>query len=506
VAAVLDRRRLRAVLARLPLATLAVGLAAGVAAVAASYAVAGFTPGFVTAPVAAVLTDRMPGAVVTFAILVLGDLGKLLNLAAALALSAGVLAAAALVGAAAGRRTGVHLLVPVAAGVAPAGVAFLLTGAQAPSIAAGAAAGVVVAGGVLADRTATGDRGLGAASRVRRRVLGGVATGAAFTFGGFVLGGGSTSLASDLDVSTETAQETDSLLREANDKSLAVDGLEPLVSDGFYTVDVASVDPTPDLDSWEVTVTGDVEEEVSYDYDDITAMDAQNRVESLRCVGEGLNGQKLDTAVWQGVPIRDLIDPAGVPDNCCVMLRAADGFYEEFPLDALDDAMLAYGMNGEVLPRGHGYPARALVPGHWGEINVKWLTEIEILEGPQTGYWEERGWHGTGPVNTVAKLHVVNDLDDGRKQVAGHAYAGTRGIQRVEVSIDGGDTWTDARLSDPLPGDDVWRQWAYEYESPGESHEVVVRATDGTGTLQPSERQDAFPSGPTGWVSKTVDG
>jgi DMSO/TMAO reductase YedYZ molybdopterin-dependent catalytic subunit len=397
-------------------------------------------------------------------------------------------------------------LVPLAAGAVPAGVAFALTGAQTPSLAAGVAAGTVTAGGVLADRTAAGDRGLGAASTERRRVLGGVATGFAFAIGGYVFGGGGTTLTSDLDVSTDTAQEADSLLREASEKSLGVDGLEPLVSESFYTVDVASVDPTPDLDSWELTVTGDVEQEVSYSYEDLTAMDAENRFESLRCVGEGLNGKKLDTALWQGVPITDLVDPAGVPDNCCVMLRAADGFYEEFPLDALADGFLAFGMNGDVLPRGHGYPARALIPGHWGEINVKWITEIEILEMEQEGYWEKRGWHGTGPVNTVAKLHVTNDLDDGRKQVAGHAYAGTRGIQTVEVSTDGGDTWAEARLSDPLPGDDVWRQWAYEYDSPGESHEVVVRATDGTGTVQPSERQDAFPSGPTGWVSKTVDG
>jgi len=108
-------------------------------------------------------------------------------------------------------------------------------------------------------------------------------------------------------------------------------------------------------------------------------------------------------------------------------------------------------------------------------------------------------------VNTVAKLHVENDLEDGRKQVAGHAYAGTRGIERVEVSTDGGDSWADARLSGPLPGEDVWRQWAYEYDPPERSHEVVVRATDGTGTLQPREEESPYPSGASGWVSKSVD-
>jgi DMSO/TMAO reductase YedYZ molybdopterin-dependent catalytic subunit len=226
---------------------------------------------------------------------------------------------------------------------------------------------------------------------------------------------------------------------------------------------------------------------------------------TLRCVGERLNGRKMDTALWTVVPMTDLLDRAGVGENCCVMLRAADDYYEEFPVAALRDGVLAYRMNGESLPRKHGAPVRALIPGHWGEINVKWLTEIEILDEPAEGYWEERGWHGTGPVNTVAKLHAVN-RQNGVIEVAGHAYAGTRGVSAVEVSTDGGDTWAEATLSERLPGDDVWRQWAYEYESPGTGHEVVVRAREADGTLQPSDRTDAFPSGPTGWVSRELDG
>ena len=186
------------------------------------------------------------------------------------------------------------------------------------------------------------------------------------------------------------------------------------------------------------------------------------------------------------------------------MLRAADGFYEEFPLSALEDGFLAFGMNGETLPRSHGYPARALIPGHWGEINVKWLTEIEVLTREVDGYWEERGWQGTGPVNTVAKLHHQTRLPGGRIQVGGHAYAGTRGIRAVEVSTDGGDTWVEATLAEALPGEDVWRQWVYEYDRPGREHEVVVRAVEADGTVQPETASNAFPSGPSGWVSRTI--
>jgi len=120
------------------------------------------------------------------------------------------------------------------------------------------------------------------------------------------------------------------------------------------------------------------------------------------------------------------------------------------------------------------------------------------------GYWEQRGWHGTGPVNTVAKLWSTTTLDSGAIELAGHAYAGTRGIDRVEVSTDGGSTWRHAELSERLPGDDVWRQWRHEFDPDG-SHEVVVRAIDGEGTVQPEARSDAYPSGATGWVRQTVN-
>jgi hypothetical protein len=120
-------------------------------------------------------------------------------------------------------------------------------------------------------------------------------------------------------------------------------------------------------------------------------------------------------------------------------------------------------------------------------------------------------------VNTVAKLHSVSKTDTGVR-VGGHAYAGTRGVDRVEVSTDGGTSWAEATLSDPLPGavdaqtgeslretaEDAWRMWEYAYDAT-EPHEVVVRAVDGTGQLQEETERRAFPRGPTGWVSRRVD-
>jgi DMSO/TMAO reductase YedYZ molybdopterin-dependent catalytic subunit len=474
-----------------------VALAGGVAAVAGSYAAVGGSPAFVAAPIANATVTLAPAALVTLAITVLGDLGSKLAYVSGLGLTAvalGIVAGAARIAA---MRADRPLAGPFAGSVAVGLAAAVLSGSAASAVGAAvgaAAVSTVVALGATADTDPAADS--------RRTLLAGVA---ALSIGTFAVGSRRV-FATDTsdDAQTPIPDDVAAMLDDASTKSLAVEGLEPLVSDHFYTVDIANVDPRPAREDWSLRIHGAVGEETTYTFEDIDAMDHDHRFETLRCVGETLNGKKMDTALWTGVPLSALLDPADLQGDY-VMLRAADGFYEEFPVDALDDGFLAVGMNGRPLPREHGAPARALIPGHWGEINVKWITDIEILDEPATGYWEERGWHGTGPVNTVAKLWVENRLEDGRIEVAGPAYAGTRGVDRVEVSTDGGETWHDADLSDPLPGDDVWRQWAYRYDPPSGAHEVVVRATDGLGTLQPREEQDAYPSGPSGWVSTTVE-
>jgi len=484
---VLRRRLLRSLVA----------FAGGVAAVAGSYAVVGSSPAFAAAPIANTMVTLTPAALVTLAITFLGDLGSKLAYASGLGLAAVVFGLVAGVSRIAAARVGSPSIRPLVVGAGVGLVAAALSG-SAPS-AVGAAVGAALVATTTEFGTATDE--LSADSR--RAVLAGAAALAA----GTLAIGSQRALGRDAARDEEQApipEAAAAMLDDAAEKSLAVEELEPLVSDEFYTVDVANVDPRPAREDWSLRVHGAVDEETTYTFDDIDAMDHERQFNTLRCVGERLNGKKMDTALWTGVPLSNLLDSVDLQGDY-VMLRAADGFYEEFPVDALDDGFLAVGMNGRPLPREHGAPARALIPGHWGEINVKWLTEIEILEDAETGYWEERGWHGTGPVNTVAKLWAENRLDDGRIEVAGAAYAGTRGIDRVEVSTDGGSTWQAAELSEPLPGDDVWRQWVHRYDPPDSPHEVVVRATDGLGTLQPQEEQEAYPSGPSGWVSTTIE-
>jgi DMSO/TMAO reductase YedYZ molybdopterin-dependent catalytic subunit len=520
----MDTQRLKTrTLAALP--TALVGSFAGIGAVAGSYAAAGFTPSFVAAPVSGFFARQLPDVVIRYAITVLGSLGQQLNLLSAIAVVVGFVAVLAATGIALGREVNNRAVPAVLTGVGTWAVAAVLTGEVLLALGAAApAAGIVALAAVIRSvelgkehGTLDGRRevvgaglsvfGIGAASYVlgRQRTPGKGAVGSSPDLGD--VGTGSTN-------STSNTTQRQSLLERGRARSFdfpdsnerpPMDGLVSDVESGyFYQVDINAVDPTVDESSWSLDVTGAVENEVSLGYEELKSMPTEDRFETLRCVGEKLNGHKMDTALWTGVPIMDIVERASPQSGCgCVMLRAEDDYFEEFPIAAMEDGLLAYGMNDRVLPRAHGYPVRALVPGHWGEISVKWIDEIEILEREADGYWEQRGWHGTGPVNTVAKIHHTSQ-QDGRVTLGGHAYAGTRGIQTVEVSTDGGSTWTEAELTEPLEGMDVWRQWRYQYDHPGSSHEVVARATDGTGALQPKAESKPFPSGPTGWVSKTI--
>jgi len=495
----------------------ATAFAAGVAGVSGSFAIAGRTPEFVAAPVSALVVDLTPGVVMTTVIRTLGDWGHRLAFGVAMLLTVGLLAGLSLAAIRLGTRSEVPYTAVAAGGTFGWLLAVVSTGAPERSLAVAvplAATLAVAERGWAVGRESRRSR----VSTSRRTVVAALGSLAGFAgvaaYRGASITGFEPGPIADV-TDPETQAEADDLLARADEQSLGISGLSGLVTSNeeFYEVDINNVNPNPSDGKWTLSVTGEVERDVAVDFEALSGMAAvENRFVTLRCVGEPLNGEKMDTALWTGVPVSELLDRAGTDasENCCVLVRAVDGYYQEFPLSALEDSLLAFGMNGRRVPRGHGYPVRLLVPGHWGEINVKWVTEIEVLNEEQEGYWEKRGWHGTGPVNTVAKLHAVNRLGDGdsggaRVEVAGHAYAGTRGIQTVEVSTDGGETWNEAALSDPLPGEDVWRQWRYEWAADPGEHDVVVRATDGEGDLQPREFSQPYPSGATGWVSRTVE-
>ena len=480
---------------------LVIAVLGGVTAVVGSYVAAGYTPAFVIAPIDAQIVAWTPGVIVTYMIENVGEEAHLLHVSLAIITAVGAFGALSFAGRRLGRRVEDPFVGGVVTGVSTWLLATALTGELLYAL--GPAVSIMVLTIALSLEQPTGEY-----EPSRRRTL--VSLGAVAAFlGTGILGnrffrGAPLPDAPNSEGSAERLEE----LRQQSLDTAASD-LPGLVSsiEGFYNVDIAELDPELPAEEWSLTLTGEIESERTLTYDELIERDVENRAVSLRCVGEQLNGRKLDTAVWTGTPIRPLIESVDPEGECgCAMLRAEDGYYVQFPIDVLADGFLVWGMNGKQLPTAHGYPVRVLIPGHWGETNVKWLTEIELLEREAEGYWEERGWQGTGPVKTVAKLwdEGITELGDGRVELTGHAYAGTRGIDSVEVSVDGGETWNEADLSESLPDEDVWRQWRYTFESSG-THEAVVRAVDGEGTQQRRAESDPAPTGASGWVSKTIE-
>jgi DMSO/TMAO reductase YedYZ molybdopterin-dependent catalytic subunit len=176
---------------------------------------------------------------------------------------------------------------------------------------------------------------------------------------------------------------------------------------------------------------------------------------------------------------------------------------------ALDpQCLIVYEMNGEVLPREHGYPARLLVPDRYGMKNPKWVVGLRPVRREFSDWYGQRNWSKTGIVRTMSRIDMPlagAALPAGSNTVAGIAYAGARGIQVVEYSADGGTTWQAAQILEPAPGQDRWVRWQGRFNlPPGGKVKLVARATDGSGAVQVEQFSLPEPDGGTGWPSLEV--
>ena len=168
----------------------------------------------------------------------------------------------------------------------------------------------------------------------------------------------------------------------------------------------------------------------------------------------------------------------------------------------MDGALLVYEMNGETLPNAHGFPLRAIVPGIYGMHNVKWVNKIELVDYDYNGYWQIRGWADSAKVKTSSRYDVPMDqasLGPEEVTIGGVAFAGDRGISKVEYSIDDGRTWHEAKLKQPL-SPYTWLLWTQEWEPVGPGEYIFkVRATDSLGQLQDPTEKDPPPDGASGY-------
>jgi DMSO/TMAO reductase YedYZ molybdopterin-dependent catalytic subunit len=273
----------------------------------------------------------------------------------------------------------------------------------------------------------------------------------------------------------------------------------------FYKVDTKLAVPIVDVDTWRLTINGDVAEPFSLSFDELAAMPLVERDITLTCVSNEVGGTYVGSARWLGVPVTALLDRARVGSKADQLLSVdVEGFKISTPLEVVRDgrdALVAIAMNGKPLNRDHGFPARLVTPGVYGFVGAtKWLERLTLTTyAEEQAYWTERDWATDAPIKTAARIDTPKPLSrikSGPTVVGGVAWAQQRGIKGVEVRVDGGE-WQKAKLG-PEVTDDYWRQWFLPWEASQGQHMLAVRATTKDGEVQTDKRATPFPAGSSG--------
>jgi DMSO/TMAO reductase YedYZ molybdopterin-dependent catalytic subunit len=316
---------------------------------------------------------------------------------------------------------------------------------------------------------------------------------------------------------TGKAVTHETLPKPPADASIDVPGMPKLITPAstFYLIDTALTSPRIDANTWKLSVKGAVDNPVEFSYKDLLGMSTCEADITLSCVSNTVGGGLVSNGRWTGVLLSDVLAEAGMTWDKITTAsrqlvgRSVDGFTTGFKTDiALDgrNALVAFGLNGSELPVKHGYPVRLVIPGLYGYISAtKWLTEIELTNWNFDAYWIQRTWSKEGPIKTQSRIDTISageNLSSGKNPVGGIAWAPHRGIEKVEVSTDGGETWNTARLAKQL-AEDTWRQYVYDWEARPGDYTIQVRATDGNGETQTASQAPPHPSGATGY--HTID-
>jgi DMSO/TMAO reductase YedYZ molybdopterin-dependent catalytic subunit len=298
--------------------------------------------------------------------------------------------------------------------------------------------------------------------------------------------------------------------------------------------------PTPSLGcaSYQLRIDGAVRHPFTLSYEELRSMRPETRVATLECAGNSrvflvpqVQGAQwelgaVSNAEWSGVPLRDLLERAGLAEDACeIVLEGADrGTPKEEPIPPKPisyawslprakaiqrEVLIAYRMNGRDLPRDHGYPVRAIVPGYYGMASVKWLTRIQVVRELFRGYWQTSDyayWASMEgkPVrrplgemklkSEIARPRVYETLPPNRiYTISGAAWTGETDVTEIEVSTDGGRTWAEAEFLDPVQRH-AWRRWTFGWLTPKEpgQYTLLARAKDARGFLQPDAHDENY--------------
>ena len=289
--------------------------------------------------------------------------------------------------------------------------------------------------------------------------------------------------------------------------SLTIPGLSPFYTPNahFYRVDTSLTIPQVSASSWQLRIHGMVDNPMTITFDQLSQLPMTEHDVTLTCVSEAVGGGYIGNARWQGTLLAPVLRKAGIQAGADqIVMRDVNGMTIGVATDPVMDgraSLLAVGMNGQPLPQAHGFPVRVVVPGLYGYVSAcKWVVDMELTTfGAFDAYWVQRGWSQQAPIKTESRIDVPkagSSLPAGRVTIAGVAWAQHRGIEAVEVSIDG--TWYDATLAsqDTI---DTWRQWYYVWDATPGPHTLKVRATDETGHTQTAVVHGPEPNGATGY-------
>jgi DMSO/TMAO reductase YedYZ molybdopterin-dependent catalytic subunit len=289
----------------------------------------------------------------------------------------------------------------------------------------------------------------------------------------------------------------------------SIDGLalEVTPAKDFYLVSKNAFDPEVDATRWRLEIAGMVETPMTLTYADLKSLPAAEQYATLCCISNEVGGDLIGNALWRGVRLKDLLQKAGLrPGVVDIALRASDDYLDSIPLERAmqDGTLLVYEMNGEPLTPAHGFPLRLLVPGIYGMKNVKWITRLEAIDYDLKGYWQRRGWDDRAEYKTMSRIDAPAGKVKGEASIAGIAFAGDRGVSKVEVSTDGGATWELAAIKPALSAF-TWVLWQKRWTPQmAGKHRLIVRATDGRGSLQTPQYAPPEPSGSSGYDAKTI--
>jgi DMSO/TMAO reductase YedYZ molybdopterin-dependent catalytic subunit len=294
---------------------------------------------------------------------------------------------------------------------------------------------------------------------------------------------------------------------------LRIPGLSPFVtpSGSFYRVDTALILPQVAPSSWQLRIHGMVAHEITISFHDLLKLPLLEDWITLCCVSNPVGGPYIGNAMWLGASLARLLRAAGIRAGAEQLLcTSVDGFTSGTPVQTVmdgRDALLAVAMNGAPLPVAHGFPARLVVPGLYGYVSAcKWITDIKVTTfAGEVAYWAQRGWSQRAPIKTESRIDVPNGsatVRAGRTPVAGVAWAQHKGVDAVEVRVNGGN-WNRARLA-AVPGIDTWRQWVWEWDATPGNHVIQARATDATGYTQTAALAPPEPNGATGYPTVNV--